>query len=104
MKPQLSYLLRAATAAACMGMAITSYAQQADATAAAPKAKAAGKLDERFAQADANKDGCLTKEEAKEKMPRLYKKFEQIDSEKKSCVSLEQVKTAMQSAEKPKKP
>jgi Ca2+-binding EF-hand superfamily protein len=49
------------------------------------------KLQERFAQADANGDGKLTKEEAKDKMPRVYAGFENIDADHAGYVTLEQI-------------
>jgi Ca2+-binding EF-hand superfamily protein len=58
--------------------------------------RAAAQLDARFTAADTNKDGCVTKDEAKDKMPRLYANFEQVDKDKKSCVTLDQVKASFQ--------
>jgi Ca2+-binding EF-hand superfamily protein len=53
-------------------------------------------LDGRFNSADANKDGCVSKVEAKGKMPHLYRNFETIDTTRKGCVTIGQVKNAMQ--------
>ncbi|MGL4573472.1 MAG: hypothetical protein ACRCV9_01645 [Burkholderiaceae bacterium] len=53
-------------------------------------------LEGRFTAADTNKDGCVTKEEAKGKMPRLYSNFERADKDKKGCVTMDGLKTSMQ--------
>ncbi len=54
-------------------------------------------LDERFAKADANGDGKVTKEEAKGKMRRVYDNFEKIDTEKTGYLTKQQLITYMQS-------
>lgn len=46
---------------------------------------------ERFAKCDTNKDGKLTKEEAKDCMPRVYNNFGYIDSGNKGYVTLAQI-------------
>jgi hypothetical protein len=48
-------------------------------------------LNERFTKADVNKDGKLSKEEAKGKMPRVYDNFEKIDVAKKGYVTQQQI-------------
>jgi hypothetical protein len=48
-------------------------------------------LPKRFAAADTNKDGQLTKAEAKGKMPRVYDNFEAIDSQGRGFVSLQDI-------------
>jgi Ca2+-binding EF-hand superfamily protein len=53
-------------------------------------------LEGRFVAADTNKDGCVTKEEAKGKMPRLYNNFERADKDKKGCVTMDALKASMQ--------
>lgn len=45
----------------------------------------------RFAAADANKDGKLTREEARDRMPRVYSNFDAIDATRAGSISLEQV-------------
>lgn len=49
--------------------------------------KMAAELQKRFAAADTNGDGRLTKEEAKGKMPMVYKNFEAIDAARAGSVS-----------------
>jgi Ca2+-binding EF-hand superfamily protein len=71
----------------------TAYAQQ---PSPAQVQQAVEQLDKRFAAADTNKDGCVTKDEANGKMPRVYKNFEMIDKDKKGCVTLQQIKVTMQ--------
>ncbi len=46
---------------------------------------------ERFAKCDINKDGKLTKEEAKECMPRIYNNFSYIDSSNKGYVTVAEI-------------
>ncbi|MEP7102855.1 MAG: EF-hand domain-containing protein [Burkholderiales bacterium] len=58
----------------------------------APDAERAQKmqaeLQKRFAAADANGDGRLTKEEAKGGMPMVYKHFDEIDSAHSGSITL----------------
>lgn len=49
-------------------------------------------IDQRFAQADKNKDGRLTLEEAKEGMPRIANNFSRIDVQNKGYVTLVEIK------------
>ena len=46
---------------------------------------------ERFAKCDTNKDGRLTKEEAKGCMPRIYSNFSYIDSSNKGYVTVAEI-------------
>ena len=45
-------------------------------------------LQKRFATADVNGDGQLTRDEAKGKMPMVYKRFDDIDAAHKGFVTL----------------
>ncbi len=54
-------------------------------------------IDKRFKEADKNKDGKLTLDEAKEGMPRVAKNFDQLDAERKGYVTIEQIKKAVAS-------
>jgi len=60
-------------------------AQGADAGRAA---QMQAELQKRFAAADANGDGQLTRDEAKGKMPMVYKRFDEIDAAHKGAVTL----------------
>ncbi len=51
-------------------------------------------FDERFNQADVNKDGALSAEEAK-KTPILAKYFVEIDANKNGLITLEEIRTTM---------
>jgi hypothetical protein len=93
MNTRISTALRITLPALFMGLALTSHAQQPD---KGRMQKAMQELDARFATADANKDGCVTKEEAGTNMPRVQKNFDAVDTEKKSCVTLAQIKTSAQ--------
>jgi Ca2+-binding EF-hand superfamily protein len=46
---------------------------------------------ERFAKCDINRDGKLTKEEAKGCMPRIYNNFSYIDSSNKGYVTVAEI-------------
>ena len=46
---------------------------------------------ERFAKCDVNKNGKLTREEAKDCMPRIYNNFDYIDSATKGYVTLAEI-------------
>ena len=48
-------------------------------------------LKSRFAAADKNGDGRLTREECQAGMPRMYRGFDRIDSDKKGYITLEQI-------------
>lgn len=52
-------------------------------------------LESRFATADVNKDGKLTKAEAKDPLPRVHANFERIDQAKAGFVTLDQIKRAL---------
>lgn len=89
MKRPVSTLTRITLPAVLMSIALAGHAQQ-------PKAEEMQKeLGNRFATADANKDGCLTREEASTGIPRISKNFDTIDAEKKGCITLDQLKTTM---------
>ena len=51
---------------------------------------------ERFAAADADHDGMLTKAEAEKAMPFVAKHFDQIDTQKSGKVSVDQITKFMQ--------
>jgi Ca2+-binding EF-hand superfamily protein len=50
-------------------------------------------LKSRFAAADKNGDGKLTREECEAGMPRIYRGFDTIDSENKGYITLNQIIT-----------
>ena len=76
----------AALACALALGAVTAMAQTAPGAERAPKVGA--ELQKRFAAADVNGDGRLTKEEAKGKMSRVYKHFDEIDAAHSGSVSI----------------
>jgi len=49
---------------------------------------------ERFAKCDVNRDGKLTKEEAKGCMPRIYDHFSYLDSGNKGYITVAQIQAA----------
>lgn len=53
------------------------------------------KLPQRFALADTDKDGRLTREEARQGMPGIYKRFDQIDTAGRGWVTMEDVRRAI---------
>jgi len=53
--------------------------------------EAKAKIAERFKAADANHDGKLTRDEAKEGMPQVYDNFDKIDVRKRGYVTERQI-------------
>jgi hypothetical protein len=49
-------------------------------------------LEKRFAVADSNGDGQLTRDEAAAGMPKVYHNFDAIDRERKGVISLDQIR------------
>jgi hypothetical protein len=72
-------------AAALLVCAAASFAQSVD---PAPHQQMGAVMQKRFAAADINGDGKLTKEEAKGKMPFVYKHFDEIDTSHSGTVTL----------------
>lgn len=68
-------------------------------TAAAPAlAQSSMMLDmlaKRFASADKDKDGKLTKAEAEKGMPRIFANFDKIDAARRGYVTLDQIKAIL---------
>ena len=50
-------------------------------------------LKSRFAAADKNGDGRLTREECEAGMPRIYRGFDRIDADKRGYITLDQIIT-----------
>ena len=78
------HLLIAVVVAATLP-ATAAFAQAADPGRAA---QMNAELQKRFAAADANADGQLTRDEAKGKMPMVHKRFDDIDAAHKGFVTL----------------
>ncbi len=51
-------------------------------------------IDAKFAAADKNQDGKLTREEAQQGMPKVAANFDKIDTQKRGYVTLDQIKAA----------
>lgn len=66
----------------------SAFAQDAAGDRAARAQQMAGEMQKRFAAADTNGDGKLTKDEAKGKMPFVYKHFDEIDTAHSGAVTL----------------
>jgi hypothetical protein len=84
-------LLPTAVAAAAIAVSVALLSSAALAQPADQPGRAqqmAAELQKRFAAADANGDGKLTKDEAKGKMPFVYKHFDEIDTAKTGAVTL----------------
>jgi hypothetical protein len=88
-----STALAAALAVSLMGV---SNAQVSPQRLESAKAIASEELPVRFARADTNKNGCLTRDEANAGMPRVHTYFDEIDTDKKACITLAQIQTFMQ--------
>ena len=89
MNKQLSLLLAATLAFGAQA----AFAQEAGAKQdrAAKVEKARAEIDKRFADADTNHDGKLSKDEAKTGMPKVYEHFDEMDTAKAGFVTKEQV-------------
>jgi Ca2+-binding EF-hand superfamily protein len=82
----LSMNIRQSIAAAfVLSFACAASAQQPQNAQRAEQMKA--RMAELFKQADANRDGRLTKQEANGKMPRLYANFDAIDTDRDGYVT-----------------
>ncbi|HWH81866.1 MAG TPA: EF-hand domain-containing protein [Burkholderiaceae bacterium] len=100
MKPiRLPHVLLAAV---CALGAVAASAQSAPDAERAQKMQA--ELQKRFAAADANGDGRLTKEEAKGKMPMVYQHFDAIDSAHSGGVTLADIAAFARSQRGARKP
>ena len=82
MTPALN--LRTLAIIGSMALATAAHAQTPD---TARMQKARNELQKRFAAADLNKDGKLTREEAQAKMPMVYKNFDAIDTSKSGAIT-----------------
>ena len=71
------------------------HAETADRFTPAQKAQMENLLQQRFATADANQDGQVTREEAKGIMPRVYRHFERIDADHSGAVTLDEIHQAI---------
>lgn len=82
-----------AIATLLIGIGLSPLARADEATQSSKRMKKMeAKMEERFANADTNHDGKLTKEEATGKMPRVAKNFDQIDSGNAGYVTLDQMR------------
>lgn len=70
-------------------------AAHAEALTPAQQDKLQATLEQRFAQADANKDGQVTREEAKGVMPRLFRNFERVDADHSGAVTMAEIQQAI---------
>ena len=75
-------------AAVTLALALLLPAVAAQAADAERMQDMAAKLQERFKAADADGDGKLTKDEAKAKMPFVYKHFDEIDTAHTGAVTM----------------
>jgi len=64
----------------------------------------AAEMQKRFATADANGDGKLTRDEAKGKMPYVYKHFDEIDGARSGAVTLADIAAFARSKQAAHKP
>jgi len=78
-------------------LAASAFAQAAPDAPAASDHQRGARLDERFKAADANGDGKLTRDEAKSKMPMVYKHFDVIDVNHTGAVTMSDIAAYAQS-------
>jgi len=84
----MTNLLRQCGSIAALAALLPAGAALAQAADPGRAAQANAELQKRFAAADANADGQLTRDEAKGKMPMVYKRFDDIDTAHKGVVTL----------------
>jgi hypothetical protein len=84
----MNHLFRHRLLVAALVVALPAGAAVAQAADPGRAAQMAAELQKRFAAADANGDGQLTRDEAKGKMPMVYKRFDDIDTARKGVVTL----------------
>lgn len=72
-------------------LAAGAYAQAAPDAQPAPDHQRGARMAERFKAADTNADGKLTRDEAKSKMPMVYKHFDEIDVNHTGAVTMADV-------------
>jgi len=76
-----------------------------DAAGSAPDHQQRGaRMAERFKAADANNDGRLTKDEAKSKMPMVYRHFDEIDVNHTGAVTMADIAAYAQARREARKP
>ncbi|OOG39766.1 hypothetical protein [Polaromonas sp. A23] len=101
MKPFSFSILRTLPLIGILALATAAQAQAPD---AARMEKARNELKKRFAAADINKDGKLTREEAQAKMPMVYKNFDAIDASHSGVVTPGDIGAYMTSKKSARKP
>ena len=84
----MNRLFRHRVLIASLALALPVGAALAQAADPGRAAQMAAELQKRFAAADANADGQLTRDEAKGKMPMVFKRFDDIDTAHKGFVTL----------------
>lgn len=88
MTPALNFRTLAIMGSMALALALAlAAAAHAQAPDTARMQKARNELQKRFAAADLNKDGKLTREEAQAKMPMIYKNFDAIDTSRCGAVT-----------------
>jgi Ca2+-binding EF-hand superfamily protein len=80
-----------ATAALWLALASVSATASAQTATVPDPQQMRAKMTERFAAADANHDGKLTRDEAEAKMPMVARNFDQIDKAHKGYVTLDEI-------------
>ena len=93
----------------CLALALSlpagaAFAQAANGDRAERAQQMAAEMQKRFAAADANADGKLTKDEAKGKMPFVYKHFDEIDSTHAGAVTLADIAAFARTKQAARKP
>ena len=91
MKPSHRSWARCSAACVLAAASVGAFAQAA--TEPAHGRDMAAELKKRFAAADVNHDGLLSREEAKAGMPFVYRNFDQIDTAKTGAVSMAEIAT-----------
>ena len=91
MNSLLSPWQRAGIVLAVVATASTAVFAQASAAESGRGRQMAGELQKRFGAADANHDGRLTRDEAKNGMPFVHQHFDEIDTTRTGTISMAQI-------------
>ncbi len=78
-----------------LSLGLLAVAQSDERFSSAQKAQMENLLQQRFAQADTNHDGQVTRDEANGVMPRLFRHFAQVDADHSGAVTMDEIHQAI---------
>lgn len=90
-RTHLRNIVRAALAATLLAGAALSASAQPNAAAAGHVEEALTVMHQRFESADSNRDGRISREDARQRMPFVYRNFDAIDTNHTGYVTMAQI-------------